>query len=181
MGVIACIGWGSLVWDSDALPLASGWSSDGPAVKVEFLRQSRRGDITLVLHDSAAPVPGLWAIMRATDIRTAAGQLAAREGMPSAMRIGTWGTGQPAPALIPDLDRWAAGHDVHAAVWTGLPVKFADQEGRVARVDEVIGYLHTLQGEALERAERYIRKAPRQILTIYRARMEAEFGWVPET
>ena len=95
--MIACLGWGSLVWKLEGLLVeklrsdlpvppwtrcAEGkvgdWQCDGPPVKVEFLRQSKDKRLTLVLHASAAPVPSLWARMTVDNLNTAVKDLKKR-------------------------------------------------------------------------------------------------------
>jgi hypothetical protein len=58
--IIACLGWGSLVWNPGDLPISSAWRSDGPTIPVEFTRQSDNGRITLVITDAAPEVAVLW-------------------------------------------------------------------------------------------------------------------------
>ena len=78
---IACLGWGSLVWDSRGLPVHKPWFMDGPLLPIEFVRQSEGGRITLVLVSNLACVRSLWALMSVTDLAKAKEELADREGI----------------------------------------------------------------------------------------------------
>jgi hypothetical protein len=95
MTAIACLGWGSLVWDPRQLLVSPPWKIDGPQVHIEFLRISdhREGRVTLVLDGSAGPVTSLWARMTTTDLATARESLRARERVPTPNMnrdIGIW-------------------------------------------------------------------------------------------
>lgn len=64
MSKIACLGWGSLIWDQRELPVDE-WTSDGPLVKVEFVRHSQVRDyLTLVLYEKADLIQSHWAVMK---------------------------------------------------------------------------------------------------------------------
>lgn len=182
MNTIACLGWGSLVWSPEALPVELEWRKDGPDVCVEFLRQSGDGRITLVLDSSAAPVPCLWARMTSPDMASAAEALRVREKIPMgsfSRSVGQW-FGGPSPALIPNLEIWAAARGIQGAVWTSLPPKLKDAVLPPSE-EVVIAYLRTLKGKTLIAAEEYIRRAPVQIETPYRRRIASELGWTPQT
>ncbi len=179
MTTIACLGWGSLVWDPRELAIQRRWFEDGPFIHVEFVRQSQDGRITLVLVESANPVRSLWAVMDAGDLASAKSALRKREGIPEKneeKHIGSWSIGQPSPALIPGLVEWASSQGVANVVWTNLPSKFNGKE-KTPSADEVVQYLAGLVGAQREMAERYVRFAPRQIDTAYRRRIEAALQW----
>lgn len=176
---IACLGWGSLVWDPRSLPIQRHWFQDGPFAPVEFTRKSSDGRVTLVIDPSAAPVRLLWAMMLPTDLQIAKEALRDREGITAtdwSTKIGSWQRGDPAPAAIPELPTWAQGRGPDAVIWTALSPMFDGQDTSPSS-EQVIGYLRDLTGTSRDNAERYIRLTPRQIDTEYRRRIEAALGW----
>ncbi len=181
--MIACIGWGSLIWDRRNLDVDGNWRTDGPPLPVEFARQSRDGRITLVVVQGCASVPTLWSEFNTRDLARARESLRQREGIfPSRADdfISCWCRGEN-PASEPDatISAWAAGKNLEAAVWTNLPPKFDGIDGRVPTENEVVAYLRTLEGQAWAAAEEYVRRAPRQVATAYRRAVERELGWTP--
>lgn len=167
---IACLGWGSLVWNPGDLPLRSQWHSDGPPIRVEFVRQSggASGRITLVILPSADQVTSLWAEMDSNDPEAAKESLRLREGRPHRHHIGLWKSGQPDPAALPGMAEWATPRGIDAVVWTDLPPKFQGVEGRIPSVGEVVAYIQALPNEPKSVAIEYIRRAPAEIDTAYR-------------
>lgn len=177
--IIACLGWGSLVWDPRQLPIQRRWFEDGPFARVEFSRQSGDGRITLVIDQEAAPLRLFWAQMELSDIQSAREALRDREGITTKewqRLIGVWQTGDQSPPSMPHVPAWAAARGVDAAIWTALGPKFRDEDRRPT-VDEVLIYLDGLTGTKRENAERYVRRAPPQIDSLYRKRIESELGW----
>lgn len=177
--IIACLGWGSLIWDPRSLPIQRRWFEDGPLAPVEFTRQSSDGRITLVVDSSASSVRVLWALMLPTELQIAKEALRDREGIPGTSwesRIGSWQRGGAAPASMPDLPDWAQGRGLDAVVWTALGPRFKGQD-RLPSANEIVDYLRSCTGTVRESAERYVRQAPRQIDTEFRRRIEAELGW----
>ncbi|GLR44778.1 hypothetical protein [Mesorhizobium amorphae] len=181
MAIFACLGWGSLIWNLDGLPIQRHWFEDGPLIRVEFVRQSRNGRVTLVLDENATPIRSMWAIMNASSLVEAREFLRVREGIgekKAQTDIADWSTGDADPAEILGLSDWAASHKIQSVVWTNLPGTFA-VNGGISVENQVVAYFRGLTGPAREAAEKYIRYAPRQTDTVYRRRIEAELGWTP--
>jgi hypothetical protein len=184
MLTIACLGWGSLVWDARELPIKSGWFEDGPLAPVEFLRQSKDGRITLVIDEGSQNVQVLWALMDAASIEEARQALGIREGIPERNRanhIGAWQVSYGSvPAAIPMLNQWAQSRGLDGVVWTALPPRFDGQDGYRATAEELIAYLAGLEERKRRVAEEYIRNTPAQIDTANRRRFETALRWRSE-
>lgn len=150
--MIACLGWGSLIWGPRELAIQRQWFNDGPLIHVEFARQSQDGRITLVLTESANPVRSLWALMDTVDLASAKSALRRREGVPAKneeKHIGSWSVGEASPDLIPTLAEWASAHGIAYVIWTNLPPKFAGEE-QVPSSEQVTEYLAGLVGAQRE-------------------------------
>lgn len=62
-------------------------------------------------------------------------------------------------------------------VWTNLPAKFDGRDHEHPTQEQVLEYLSNLSCDKRQKAEKYVRMAPRQIDTPYRRAIEAELGW----
>ena len=170
---IAFIGWGSLVWSPRGLPLASGWAADGPELPIEFARKSRDGRLTLVLFETAAPIPTYWAQASASDFELARSELREREGTTAQFIHGS--LDDSATMFHAYVNAWLSGRtDVDAALWTALGSTPEGQSDASA-----ISYLKALDDEPRRRAEEYVRRAPDQTRTVRRTLIERELGWTP--
>src|SRR4051794_32940403 len=118
--VIACLAWGSLVWDPRELPIQRSWFNDGPFVPVEYLRQSSDTRITLVLAPTAVPVRSLWAVLDLPDVDAAREALRKREGTSRDRpeHIGSWSADVETAPAIGGLTEWAHATGVEAIIWT---------------------------------------------------------------
>ena len=62
-------------------------------------------------------------------------------------------------------------------LWTALESNF--EAGEASLEEQVLGHLRSLVGSKRDEAERYIRRAPRQVDTKLRRRIEAALQWTP--
>ena len=206
--MIVCLGWGSLIWDIDGLPVeklkrnlpippwvlspeggdVGDWKPDGPEVRVEFVRQSSCDRLTLVLYDAAERQPCLWARMTVGTPNEAVRALTKREyrKIPeekiddwSKINIGRWSKGKAAPTPIPSLGVWANDRNIEHVIWTKLRPKFCSLPVAPTE-DQAVAYLRRLSGKKrAAEAEKYVRRAPPQIDTAYRRRIIRCLGWTP--
>jgi hypothetical protein len=181
---IACLGWGSLIWDPRDLPVQGDWQHDGPWLPIEFARQSADDRMTLVcVPGYQHQVQSLWILLSSPTIEAGRETLRQREGIAKKnidSHIGLWLSGQHTPSDIGALiASWAIIQNLDAVIWTNLPPKFRGQDNRVPTATEVINHLAHLSGETREKAEKYIRLAPPQIRTPYREAIEQALQWFP--
>lgn len=181
---IACLGWGSLTWRPEKLPLEGDWHQDGPLLPVEFARQSTGGRITLVLTPGAPELRVLWARFAVTTLDEAIAALAEREGVKEKnirYSIGYWSPNRASTFEFPSsIGEWAQAKDLNAVVWTALRPYFQDEWITPTR-EQIVSHLKGLTGEAADSAREYIERAPDQIQTPIRAAVEKELKWQPRT
>ena len=180
---IACIGWGSLIWDPRKLPTLDPWFNDGPLLPIEFARHSKGNRITLVIVPNSTHIRTLWALMAVDTLEDAKAELAIREGISTrfiSQSIGWWSkTGQSQHPHAHTIGMWAEKIDLDAVVWTALKPKFRDKLNQIPVADEVISFLQSLPLDEKRKAEEYVRMAPQQVNTAYRRKIEKELNWTP--
>jgi hypothetical protein len=177
---IACIGWGSLVWDPRSLPVVGGWKADGPMLPIEFARESADGRITLVLCDGVKAVRSYWCLLSVEDVSAAMLVLAYREGISSRMAkdIGRWNLvdDKSHGACAAEIAEWVKAQGLDGVVWTNLPCGLRESRGVMPTEEDVLAHLAQLVGESLESAKRYVEMAPAQIDTAYRRSIATAMG-----
>lgn len=178
--IVACLGWGSLVWDPRELPIRGKWFEDGPFLPVEFARESQDGRITLVIVQSAKVVRSLWCIMEVDDLSKAKTALSKREGIHReniAKHIGVCEAGKQTNDSVKSIiNDWALNLKLDAVIWTNLPPKFGEKEIDPS-AKQLISYFEKLDINKRRLAENHIRMTPKQIDTKYRRLFEKRFGW----
>ncbi|MGH0003872.1 hypothetical protein ACQU0X_27680 [Pseudovibrio ascidiaceicola] len=162
------------------MPILHEWREDGPNLPIEFARKSADGRMTLVVCREGTECPTLWNTLSSTSLEEAREALTKREGLPSTKNAAFWSSSGASDHYGAELVKvWAEKHGFAGVVWTGLPPKspITDKNNDHPSIDDVISHLSSLKGHSANRAEEYVRKAPTQIATAYRARIVEEFGW----
>jgi len=180
--LIACLGWGSLVWDPRDLPVRGGnWFTDGPFLPIEFARKSSDGRITLVLMPANFPcVRSLWKPMSVLNLQSARKSLGMRESpgrLSPETCVDYWPRGSQNRYAIQEIGRWARRLQIDAVVWTNLPPKFNEEDKNEPATKDIVSYLRGLHGHKRKNAKQYVRMTPRQIDTDCRRTIERTLNW----
>lgn len=177
---IAILSWGSLIWNQGELGYSGDWIKNGPVLPIEFSRISADGRLTLVIDPrNGKKVPTRYAISTFHDLEGAIRNLREREGTTRG-NIGfvdvLENTHQSRTTAHRAIMKWAKECDIDAVVWTDLPSKFTDKQFTVLRA---IKYLNSLDAQKTDLAREYIHKAPPEVLTPLRKKLN-ETGWIKE-
>lgn len=181
---IACLGWGSLIWDPRALPLRGKWFDDGPILPIEFARESDDQRITLVIADVEYTVRSLWALMSVATLEDAKSALAEREGIDEKnikCSIGFYDqiSGHSHGKSATPISTWAQNKHLDAVVWTNLKFGLKSTRDQMPEYNDVLRHLRALPYEKYKIAEEYVRRAPIQIDTEFRRCLNRDLGWSP--
>jgi len=186
MGRFAIIGWGSLIWDLEALEphVRGAWRMEaGPRLPMEFSRISPKRKMGLVVcldpvHGEGCPTHVIRSTRR--NLPGAIKDLALRErahpGWIGAVDTAGHRHGRM-PEVIDMVGVWCAANGIDGAVWTDLEPNFADHTGDEFSIPRGHAYLQTLGTEGLAEAHRYITNAPAQTSTPMRRFLEADPWW----
>lgn len=153
---IACLGWGSLVWDPRELPIRKPWFIDGPLLPIEFARESNDKRITLVITPDVAMVRTLWALFSTADVNEARIRLGERERIPKDSieeRVAIWNQSDEEDQIKTTIARWGREKNIEAVVWTDLRPRIGSED-RTPTVQEVLKHLRDLP-YGKKNAERY--------------------------
>ncbi len=178
---IACLGWGSLIWKPGILPVREGWRHDGPDLPIDFVRVGDGGELDAVISPGARLSRVLWTVVETQSLAAAREFLRLREKIPSSQpkcvgSIPSYGRHYP---YEQEIARWARSIGVEGVVWTALPARFKEINGRWPTVEEALIHLRNLPEDVQRHAELYVRSAPQVVRTNIRSALEEEFGWYP--
>ncbi|WP_157471847.1 hypothetical protein [Desulfuromonas sp. DDH964] len=181
---IACLGWGSLIWDPRGLPVDGKWFGNGPLLPIEFSRESSDGRITLAISDVNVLVRTFWALMDVETVVEAKIELAKREGISERFinkSVGFWdgASGKSQGKCSLPIAEWAESLKIGAVVWTNLKCGFKNSRGEMPNYLEILHYLKGLSPEDQKPAEEYVRRAPIQVDTAFRRNLQKDLGWSP--
>lgn len=177
---IACIGWGSLIWNPEILKTRGKWFDDGPILPIEFARQSGNGRITLVIEENAVPIRTLWVLMSTNNLDEAIESLRKREGT-ATKHIHYQKSDSEAKTKIQEIVlQWLKEKNIDCAIWTGLPPKFKGEDNVVPTINELFNYFEKVDYEILKISSEYVINTPIQIDTQYRRELEKKYNWKKE-
>lgn len=185
---IALLGWGSLLWEGgpDFDRWHDPWQYDGPTLKLEFSRISKKRlqALTLVIDtEHGVETAVAWCLSKRGTLADAMCDLRTREGT-TLDNIGqaaiTPGTGQ-ANCGLPEgaIAAWARAKNLDAVIWTALKSNFHEKTTQPFSVGAVLTYIKALTPEGKVKAAEYIWRAPEFVKTPVRAALQRE-PWFSE-
>lgn len=186
---IACIGWGSLLWDPRSLPLREPFREGGPRLPVEFSRVARDGRVTLAIDPEAREIDTYFCRLEVDSVSEAVAALGRRERIEperhaewiglEALGAGEASRGEADRRTRERMRVFLAQEGLEAVVWTALPRRGSDGRFEAPTTEALLDHLHALDGPARVRAEEYVRRAPAAVDTVRRRAFEASLGWTP--
>lgn len=180
--LIACLGWGSLVWDPRELPREGTWQEGGPRLPIEFSRISSDGRLTLAIDPKKGEsVPTRFVLSPRADLEDAVCDLRAREGT-SSKHIGYIDLEHEKKSYREEevggiIRHWAKVHGFDAVVWTDLVPNFKKETDVPFSLDAAVKYLNGLPKNVAKQAREYIERAPTEVDTPLRRRLR-DSGWL---
>ncbi len=176
---IACIGWGSLIWNPRELKSNNEWFEDGPLLPIEFTRISSDDRVTLIIDENANPIRTYWSTMNTRDLEEAIASLQDREKTDREFIHWITMKGQANTKIEQTVKTWLEQKQLDAAIWTGLG--YSEKTGvKRPGIEDIFLHLQKLDGSPKGKvAEEYIRRAPGQTRTEFRTLIEQKFGWTP--
>ena len=182
---IAILGWGSLIWEErpDFDKWHESWRLDGPILKVEFSRiskKTRKGGLTLVIdavHGTATQVA--WSSSKRVNLKDTISDLRVREDTPNEENIGfvILASGNHRardPEAFETIVAWAKEMHIDAVVLTNLESNFAEKVNKPFSVEAAVDHIKSLLPEGKAKAAEYIWRAPDFVQTPLRAALQAE-------
>lgn len=173
---IACIGWGSLIWNTESLACQNKWFEDGPLLPIEFTRISSNNRVTLIIDENSNPVRTLWSLMLPSNIDDCINSLMIREGTTKENIHYTSLNDKSEDIIKSTIRRWLSEKNLDSAIWTALSYSKKTNNKR-PDLQDIVKHLEQLTVNERRLAEEYIRNAPRQIDTEYRREIENKLGW----
>lgn len=187
---ILILGWGSLIYDLDGLPVEGDWQTDGPVLPIEFSRISQKGEragcLTLVVDPvNGAPVVSQFIPSARHTLVDAIADLKKREKIPNESRIGfvdlrsgaraPWAM-ERHPEVCTTIKDWASLRGADAVIWTALASNYLQCSGKPFSVAAAVHYLQGLKDDIQEKALAYIRRAPESTQTPLRREVSRLFA-----
>ncbi len=184
---IACLGWGSLIWDkSRELSIVDDeWFPDGPRMPLEFARISWIPEIeggrrlTLVIRPHSDVSRTLYAISSKGSLVGAVSDLMLREGTTDLQNIGYYNFDNKKQSIRrcehqikAELLEWNQSKDFNAVVWTDLGPNFYSKLEKPLSLENIRKFLKSLPRNEFRSARDYILNTPSQIQTSLRSGLE---------